>query len=266
MKSFLFCTMYIQESRRDLDARRLEQWLEYYLPRKDTLVITNIFLIDDGSSLDEVYKLKYKLLVFNADLPLPEKLPGNEEIVVFRFSNHLGRISNEKFPGWRRSFSFSSQIAHKYSFEKIIHCESDAIICRARMFRYINSLNRGWTTFWVPFYSFPETAIQVICKDSISQLEHLFKDQAWFYSDVLTEYILPFSSVDKGFIGDRYGEYRASYPVYADYVCQKKLQMKRSIIPSSFMRVYWERAFLKRRAFLIKITQQYLSNFFKTMK
>lgn len=256
MRTFIFCTSYIQPRdsccsyanweralppdcdegasllSADVQAHnyshssaRWERWGQYYSERKELFGAERLVLIDDGSPLQYV---PAGIRVVDADSPLPEELPDGP--VMFRFNQNYGRQSSDIFPGWWRSFTFSSQIAKKYSFSRIIHCESDAYVVSHRLASYIERTTAGWVAFWCPRYEFPETAIQVICEDSFASLESFYKlgEDFWYQREGLVglaEQILPFR-VEKRFIGDRYGEYMEHYPSDADYVCQSSSTMK----------------------------------------
>lgn len=256
MRTFIFCTSYIQHRdsshssarrgrwiphycdegaallRADVQAReyshssaRWERWVEYYSERKELFGAERVFLIDDGSPLQYV---PAGIRVVDADGPLPGGLPDGP--VMFRFNQNYGRRSTRIFPGWWRSFTFSSQIAKKYSFSRIIHCESDAYVISHRMADYVRRTTEGWVAFWCPRHGFPETGIQVICEDSFASLENFYKLGGEFWHQRagligIPEQILPFR-VEKRFVGDRYGEYAEGYPDDADYVCQSSGNMR----------------------------------------
>jgi hypothetical protein len=199
--------------------KRLNRWLAYYSPRTDLLGAERLFIVDDGSRPGRV---PAAVQVVSAE-ELPGQLPDGT--AMFRFSEHLGRLTTRQFPGWWRSFCFASQLAEKYGFDKLIHIESDAFVLSHRMARYIKDLSAGWTCFYCPLYGFPETAIQVICRDAIAELARMWHGGLSLWrQDNLAEFTLPFTCVNRQFVGDRYGENLAGYfktaPRDIDYVCQ----------------------------------------------
>jgi len=220
MNTIIFCTSYINES----NCKRYTKWMDYYSPRLDLFNSSKLFLIDDGSPY----------------LPADERMeviPSNElpqtlksEVCLFHFEERLGRISVRKYPGWWRSFTFSIELARKYNIEKIIHIESDFYIVSRNMIDYITNLTTGWTTFYCRRYKFPETAIQVICKDAYDSLYEVYnKAIAYNYNfKKMAEYVLPFTHVEKQFYGDRFGEQkvlkrwlrRIEIPGVVDYIGQ----------------------------------------------
>jgi hypothetical protein len=229
MRTFIFCTSYIQPQNSTRSVARWQRWMQFYSERKELLGAEQIFLIDDATPIEYI---PIGIQVINADNLLPEELPDYP--VMFRFGRHYGRSSLSvlsAFPGWWRSFIFSSQVAKKYSFSKIIHCESDAFVISHRMAGYIRDVKEGWVAFWCPLYGFAETAIQVICEDSFANFEKYcrYGKRFWFQRrrpTIAPEKSLPFTVVEKSFIGDRYGEYRDDYPDDADYVCQSSERWK----------------------------------------
>lgn len=218
-RAFLFCTIYVPRNEKPQAISRINSWIKFYQGKKDLLGFRNIFLIDDGSAIEDIKDIAPGVNIIEPEAGLPEVLP--EGISIFHFQKRLGRGKNCVFPGWWRSFTFSSKIAKKYNFDKLILCEPDAYIIRDRLFSYIKSVAKGWVSLWCPKHKFPESAIQVICKDSINKLEEMHeKGEALWNLDVIAERFLPFTKVEKRFIGDRYGEFLEKYPYDADYICQ----------------------------------------------
>ena len=221
MRSFIFCTSFISNQNDNLSSARWERWIRFYDERKHLFGAERIFLIDDASPVENISS---DIHVIDAEVPLPTELPDGP--VMFRFNNHFGRHSMTIFPGWWRSFTFSSQIAKHYSFLKIIHCESDAFVLTNKLASYIKHIEAGWVSFWCPRFNFPESAIQVICRDSLADFEkfYLYGRSLWVQG-VFPERIFPFTRIEKRFIGDRYGEYMDDYPYHVDYVCQSSARM-----------------------------------------
>jgi len=182
-----------------------------------------MYLIDDCSDLD--------FLTDNGAHIINEDQLGSfqevNKINIYSFNNRKGlnwshnSANNE---GWWRSFSASLDIAKEYNYEKIIHIESDAFLISKRIFDHIDSLKTGWTGLWANKYNFPESCIQVICKDQFDS----FRDFASCGSNELSkkglaEKIIPFTNIERRFVGDRYGEKVNKQPEGLDYFCQTKL-------------------------------------------
>lgn len=140
-RAFIFCTLYIPESEKKQALSRINNWIRFYQSKKDLLGFENIFLIDDGSSIQDINDIDVKINIIESDIELPDVLP--EGVTIFHFKKHLGKGNDCIFPGWWRSFTYSAKIAKKYNFDKLILCESDAYIIRPRVFSYIKSLATG---------------------------------------------------------------------------------------------------------------------------
>lgn len=210
--TLLFCTSYMDSP--DAWKRRYGPWVDYYATIP--LARSATFLIDDASSY----------LPEDPRLAVGDDLPSNLDNAPFhlhRFANRLGRgTAAEHWPhwGWWRSFLFSVKIARRYGFRKIIHVESDAYLLSRSIVDYLNRLDAGWTAFWCPRYEMPEAGIQVIAEDQFAAMEQLAETDVRTLAKKLAEYCLPFTRVDKSFVGNRYGEYRQTIPGYADFACQ----------------------------------------------
>ncbi len=204
MRSFLFCTSYIDNGRHDQQALRYKKWLDYYVAIAEELGVENIFMIDDGSI--EPMAVDPALVDFiSVEQGLPDMLLKKVNLV--RFNHHLGRTGND-YTGWWRSFTYSCVIAKKYAFEKFVHIESDFYVISPKLRGYIRALREGWTALYSAYYQFPETAIQVICKDCFDLLEGIYvraKASDYILHDI-AEHVLPFTHVAKDFVGDRLGE------------------------------------------------------------
>lgn len=198
MKSIIFCTSYID----DTNQLRYEKWINYYRDKLESFNSDNLFLIDDGSR-NAAFDERIEVLGANN---LPDTI--NKKINFFHFENHLGRPGRRDYRGWWRSFTFSVKLAEKYDIDKLIHIESDYYVMSPRMMDYIANISEGWTVFYSSFYHFPETAIQIICKDSFEKLNQIHRRAVAsdYKFKKIAERVLPFSKVEKGFTGDRLGE------------------------------------------------------------
>ena len=254
MDSLLFCTSYIPSSPRSAGdgIERWRKWLAYYSARMELFGADRLVLIDDCSPIEN---LQLPVTILSADGRLPEVLPTG--VLLFRFEEHLGRSSIFQFPGWWRSFCFAAEISRAYRVRKLIHIESDAYVISHRLADYIRRCDRGWTTFvqahfrtrlarllfprdtgqtlWGSFRMksaylvnpapLAESALQVICEDEIVALQHIWqRGLAYWGMSHLAEASLPFTHLERSFIGDRYGEMGvANYPTDVDFVAQSRL-------------------------------------------
>lgn len=196
MKSIVFCTSFFRNEE-EWTSRYL-RWLNNYrqIPFDDA----RLFLIDDASP-------------YTPDTNCIRTVSATEDVsavddraLIVRFGERLGRPEVLSYPGWWRSFLHSVSIARSLNATKIIHVESDAFILSGRLLEYIEQLQSGWVTLWTPHYKMPETAIQVICEDQFEKMEAFQKQDRREFDGLFAEELLPFTHVNKQFIGDRYGE------------------------------------------------------------
>ncbi|WP_233202749.1 tetratricopeptide repeat protein, partial [Limnohabitans sp. JirII-31] len=179
-----------------------------------------MLMVDDGSPVLPEWS------DFEVLTELPAQRPSAKK-VLFHFSNNLGRQSNLHHPGWFRSFGFAAQYAKAHQFTKIVHIESDAYLMSTRMFDFVNNSQTGWTTFWCPRWQCEEIAIQVVCEDQFDTYERITQqDYGSVYAGKVIEKMLPYTSVRKDFVGDRYAEGNGSIPLNVDYVCQFQTELE----------------------------------------
>lgn len=217
MKTLLFSTMHIKDN-----VQRYQKYMDYYKSRCSQLGASNLIFIDDGSERRYLELLQLPIFLFDE---LPENLL---ETSIITFRTHLGRPERYYLQGWWRSFLLSPHIAERYEFDKLVHIESDAYILSDRLFKYIEESSVGWVVLWCSKYEFPETSIQIINKDSFAEIKKVIPTRG---VDKLPEYVLPFTFIEKGFKGDRYGEYAfvsvsesnvSKIPDDADFSCQSE--------------------------------------------
>ena len=86
---------------------------------------------------------------------------------------------------------------------------------------FINGTNAGWTVFWCAKWGIPETSLQIVCDDCFAALEQVRgTPYATHYVGKPIEGLLPYTQIEKGIYGNRYGEYRSQVPNYADFAVQ----------------------------------------------
>lgn len=196
MNTLLFCTSYIRTRKEWIN--RYKRWINYYDDGK--IENTRRILIDDGSPyLPETDEIRV--------IPDNENASNyNDNVMIVHFKDNLGRHSISDYPGWWRSFFFSLDIALEFNVDKIVHIESDAYILNKNLAKFINSTTKGWSVLWTPHYSMPETAIQIICSDQFDSFRNFQDNFHKVDKGKLAEHLLPFTSVNKDFKGDRYSE------------------------------------------------------------
>jgi phage anti-repressor protein len=219
MKTFIFCTSYFDTE--ELYQKRYQKWINYY---NDHTFTDNkeIFIIDDASNLD--YMIDDRVDVMQMD-----QIGNHRELgKLTMYTADERKASPGKSPanseGWWRSFNASLEIARAYDYEKIVHIESDAYLVSQRVLSHIDELKTGWTAFWAPKYYFPESSLQVICKDQFENFEEFIRCGSRELSQSgLAEKITPFTHIEKRFVGDRYGETEKRQLKEVDYFCQTEL-------------------------------------------
>lgn len=204
MKSIIFCTSFIKNS--NAWENRYQRWLDYY----DDMPINAIkkILIDDGSPFLPPAEI---IKTISHDEPLSL---DNGKNVLIHFNDNLGRQSMASYPGWWRSFLHSIDVANALGADKIIHIESDAYILSQRLVDFINETESGWHVLWTQRYQFPETAIQVICRDQFENFQKFKDDHREIGFTDIAEKLLPFTAIHRQFKGDRYSEFKKNRGIF----------------------------------------------------
>ena len=99
-------------------------------------------------------------------------------------------------------------------------------------------------SLWANKYNFPESCIQVICKDQFDSFRDFSSCGSHELSKKgLAEKIIPFTNVERRFVGDRYGEKFDKQVGGLDYFCQTKLDTiitaESSDILQGFIAISW---------------------------
>lgn len=185
---------------------RYKRWFDYY--RHSALGTDLVVAIDDASPFTP-QSSGISIVDAHTTIPADKSFCG-----IMRFPDRLGRASLTVYPGWWRSFLHALNVARMVKADKIIHIESDAYVLSERLMNFINERETGWTCLWSPHFRLPETAIQVICSDQFQQLEYFQNCPQNELDGHFAEKILPFTSIEKSFIGDRYGEIRKNRGIF----------------------------------------------------
>lgn len=196
MTSLIFCTSFIPDMR--AWETRYRRWLDYY--RELPLNAVKILMIDDGSPFQPPAE---EIQTISSGTPLASV---QDKHVIIRFAHRLGRQNIKDYPGWWRSFLHSVSVAEELGVDKIIHIESDAFILSQRLADFINQTHSGWHVLWSRQNDFPETAIQVICRDQFEVFARFKASNPEFSFPDFAEWVLPFTAVHREFKGDRYSE------------------------------------------------------------
>ncbi|MBP6564174.1 MAG: hypothetical protein KA200_01025 [Burkholderiales bacterium] len=210
LRTLLFCTSFCGDEA--AWRARQRRWLDHHLALP--LEHDAVFVIDDASPF---VPADPDVRVLDA---LPPALPEGPRAFFYRFATHEGRIRLTGHRGWWRSFLFSLDIARAYGFERIVHVESDAFLLSRRIVDRINATTDGWTAYWCPQYGVPEPALQVIAHDQFDAMAAVAERGLDALTIALAELTIPFTRIERGYAGNRYGESRGRIPGYADFACQ----------------------------------------------
>ena len=182
MKTLLFCTSLLENE----SLPKYAAWWKYY---KNKFPDCDFMILNDGPVDPQIFD-KLKNLIGNNF--------SHQNLITF--DNKLGRNDHLHW-GWYRSFRQALMIGQR-DYDRIIHIEADALILSDRLFDFIRTESTGWKCMYTKKYLFPESAIQIINKDSYHLIDNVPED---FDFHKIVELMLPFQSI-KAFIGDRYGE------------------------------------------------------------
>jgi tetratricopeptide (TPR) repeat protein len=214
MKTLVFCTAYSETE--ETWERRYGRWISSV--QSAHLGAEQILIVDDGSKIlpkwnnVEIFQEKISGSI--------EKIRSTSEVIFYHFDKRLGRNDIFDFPGWHRSFRAAVLYAIENKFDKIIHIESDSHLISERIREYFRNYNDGWSVLWCEKYNFPEMAIQVIAGSSLKNLLDFFSRPYQEMVGKAHENLLPYTEIQKGFIGERYGEKLSFVPKFVDYAAQ----------------------------------------------
>jgi hypothetical protein len=197
---------------------RYRQWLNAL--RVSSLRYDQLLLIDDGSSTVPDW----------GDVKIVSSLQDDvrsSPIVLHHFEYRLGN-SPGPWLGWVRSFLYAAHYARNYGFDRVIHVESDAFIVSERLCQHFNEIENEWVILWCPHHAFPESGIQVMAGSGADMFFEFAKTPCSQLLGRTAEWGMPRTRIEKGFIGDRYGEYLKHVPADADYVAQAGVHLYRT--------------------------------------
>jgi hypothetical protein len=186
MSTILFTPCILDSEER---IQRNIKWLEYYIPLQDKLGYDDIVMVDNASPNENL----------NA---LSSAFP---QVKFIKKTDRIERVGHLGYEYWYRAFREAIRYARNHAYNKIIHIDSDGFLLSNRICEDVKNLNSGWNCYWCEAHKFPDTIFQIIGSDQIDNaynfmstgyLPHYGKRQA--------EDIVPFTNVNKSFIGDRY--------------------------------------------------------------
>ncbi len=190
MKTLLFAPCYLDGD--DRLVRNLK-WLSYYRDLKGTLKYDDIYMVDNASSPENLKKLE------------PHWVP---DLHIHKRHIHFARWQEHAYAYWYVAFRNALEFAIENNYDKIIHVDTDVYLLTPKICDYVNNSNTGWISFWSEIHKYPDSTFQIINKDQFQNALQFYKeDFLEFYPYDLAETRIPFTKVERQFVGDRYGDF-----------------------------------------------------------
>ncbi len=187
MKTLLIAPMWLDAGN---GIERHEKWLDFIIPLKDKLGFDAIYFVDNASSEHKLWYLQKKY-----------------GFLHHRCSVHIPRKDQHAYGYWYTALAIGMKHAIDNGYDKVIHIDTDVYPLSERICEYVRSVTDGWRALWCPRHNFPETTFQVIGKDKFHDFyAHMSRDFLRYYPEGMAETNIPFTHVEKGIKGDRYGE------------------------------------------------------------
>ncbi len=222
MRTLVYCTAYA-----DTQAAwqsRYRAWIE--AQSRPGIQWDQLLIVDDGSPVlpdwDDV------AIVREFDAPSPQEARSDAAVVLYHHEFRLGRAALFDFPGWHRSFAFGALYAQAHGFDKVVHLESDAFLVSRRMRRLVDAHRSGWVIPWSERYKFPEIAIQLVGPDQMAAFAAFAARPYAVMRHRVHEPLFTPTHIERGLIGERYGESADPVPRDADYATQVPSQREPS--------------------------------------
>jgi hypothetical protein len=208
MKTLLISPMWLDSTEED-SMKRHTKWLDFIIPLKEKLGYDRIFLVDNASS----------------QVKLDSILTQYPDILIHRCSKHIPRREHLKYGYWYAALAIAGRYALDMRYEKIIYIDTDMYPMSDRMCEYTKRLTTGWTGLWCHLHKFPETNYQIIGPDKLQAFYDFHsRDFLTFYPDKDAESQTPFTRIEKGLVGDRYGEMNVAPAAGMDYYGQCRVE------------------------------------------
>lgn len=188
MRTCIVTTTYLVPDER---FKKTEKFLDYYLAKTDY----HIYVLDNSSPAEELKRLRDKY-----------ETTDSARVTIVSLKPHYDRPSHLDYKYlWRAVFFLSSFFVY---YDKIIYMDNDFYILSDKMFKYIEEIKSGWTTFYSAHYGFPETGCHVLteCDEYNDFVDMEMDDFVNKYNGKIMEDVLPVTHVERSMIGDRYGE------------------------------------------------------------
>jgi hypothetical protein len=220
MKTILFSHFYLggRDEQGGLRTERTEKWLNYYEPLLIYLGAAEIFFIDDASSMESLSKLGGEIITPN--FKQIKQATFRPYLKVIRFPQRRPRKGIFDYPYYWRGMRLIPKLMRHFKVDKLINNDTDLFLLTPNIVNYIRELNKGWVSFWCPKYNWPESALNILNKDSVTLLSQLSRFSDTRFTNKPAEILLPFSYVNKNFNGDRFGEDKVPQSPAMDFYAQ----------------------------------------------
>lgn len=195
MKTLLFAPLFLDEGERLL---RNTKWIDFImdLKNKGFLHFDEILYVDNASGDEKLKQFEKHIEQYK-----------NVTITIIKCKTRLSRWSQHAYGFWYSAFGKAAKYAIDNKYEKIIHIDTDVYLLKPRICDYVNNFTTGWLCFFCPMHNYPESTFQLIGKDKFETMyEFMTRDFLEFYPNDLAETRIPWTHVEKNFVGDRYGE------------------------------------------------------------
>jgi hypothetical protein len=209
MKTLLFCASF--SNSKESWNHRWRRWVDHH--STVGLEYDQILIVDDGSPVLPDWS-DYSIITDFSDT-LPES-----KVLIYQYKDNLGSPEVFDYPGLYRSLSTGIAYAVKYGFNKVLNIESDAFVLSQQLVKYINEIDNDWLAMWDHHFQIPELGINVAAGTGLEKCCSFFEQPYENLRGKMLEVELPFTQIEKNFVGARYGEFLNSVPEDADYANQ----------------------------------------------
>ena len=131
----------------------------------------------------------------------------------------------EFYPYCWRALYLGRALIESGKYDKLVFCDSDALVISRRLSLFVKDLSSGWIAFTERRYTFPTAEFHVLCRDEFDLFMEFTSVPYITYSGRIMERTLPFTEVitSSRFHAQRTGEYRLPQYPGQDLYCQAQL-------------------------------------------
>jgi hypothetical protein len=189
MKTLLFAPMYLNAPG---CMERHTKWLDYMKPLQSKIGYNDILFVDNASKPELLAEI--------------ERLYPYVKIIKKTVSMSRG-AQHHAYPYWYRAHANALKYAIDNNYDKAVHIDTDVYVFTNRLCEYIKNLTSGWTTTYCNIHNFPESTLYIVGKDQLVKAhQFMSEDFLVYYPYKMAETEIPWTNIERKFIGDRYGE------------------------------------------------------------